>query len=160
MRRLGFLALPVLVLLAQVAFAKTVICHVPPGNPANARTLGVADAAVRAHLAHGDCLGPCPCEHCPADPAKTEPGICGCGFTEGLFNANDVGCTFCLLSAPPPELACQFFCLAPPTCFCGGEPGCCDQNPCCDDCPGPKPPECDVNTCGCDPEECCFTACP
>ena len=33
---------------------KTTICHIPPGNPANAHTMCVGNAAVPAHLAHGD----------------------------------------------------------------------------------------------------------
>jgi hypothetical protein len=50
---------------AGVAFAdgtygkKVTICHVPPGNPANAHTITVSENAVPAHLAHGDYLGPC-----------------------------------------------------------------------------------------------------
>ncbi len=37
-----------------------VLCHRPPGNPDNARTITVgSQAAVDAHLAHGDTLGPC-----------------------------------------------------------------------------------------------------
>jgi hypothetical protein len=39
---------------------KVLICHIPPGNPDNAHTISVAQAAVPAHLAHGDTLGPCP----------------------------------------------------------------------------------------------------
>jgi len=38
---------------------KTTICHLPPGNPANAHTLCVGNEAVPAHLAHGDHLGVC-----------------------------------------------------------------------------------------------------
>ncbi|MCO6491481.1 MAG: thrombospondin type 3 repeat-containing protein [Phaeodactylibacter sp.] len=38
---------------------KVTICHVPPGNPANANILCVSPNAVPAHLAHGDYLGPC-----------------------------------------------------------------------------------------------------
>ena len=35
------------------------ICHRPPGNPDNSRTITVSvDAA--AHLEHGDSCGPCP----------------------------------------------------------------------------------------------------
>ncbi len=141
MKKLGFLlslSVSLLLLGAQVAFAKTVICHVPPGNPSNQHTITVADAAVPAHLAHGDCLGPCT--------------PCGSGFC-GIPNVNCVGGTFCQSTAP----GCQFFCLGPPACLCGGTTGCCDANPCCDDCPGPKPPECNINTCGCEPATCCFT---
>ncbi len=39
--------------------AKIEICHRPPGNPGNAKTLEVAPSALRAHLAHGDTEGPC-----------------------------------------------------------------------------------------------------
>jgi hypothetical protein len=39
---------------------KTTICHIPPGNPANAHTICVGNAAVPAHLEnHGDSLGMC-----------------------------------------------------------------------------------------------------
>jgi hypothetical protein len=38
---------------------KVLICHRPPGNPENARTISVDEHAVPAHLAHGDTLGPC-----------------------------------------------------------------------------------------------------
>ncbi len=39
---------------------KVTLCHVPPGNPGNAHTISVGAAAVAAHLAHGDTVGPCP----------------------------------------------------------------------------------------------------
>lgn len=38
---------------------KTTICHVPPGNPSQARTLRVGTSAVPAHKGHGDYVGPC-----------------------------------------------------------------------------------------------------
>jgi len=38
---------------------KVTLCHIPPGNPGNAHTITVGAPAVRAHLAHGDYLGPC-----------------------------------------------------------------------------------------------------
>ena len=41
------------------ASKKVTICHIPPGNPPNAHTITVGEPAVRAHLAHGDHLGPC-----------------------------------------------------------------------------------------------------
>lgn len=39
--------------------SKVTLCHIPPGNPGNAHTIRVSRNAVRAHLAHGDTLGPC-----------------------------------------------------------------------------------------------------
>jgi hypothetical protein len=38
---------------------KVTICHIPPGNPDNAHEITVGEPAVRAHLAHGDHVGPC-----------------------------------------------------------------------------------------------------
>lgn len=39
--------------------AKITMCHLPPGNPANAHTISVGPPAFKAHLAHGDYLGAC-----------------------------------------------------------------------------------------------------
>ena len=36
-----------------------VVCHIPPGNNTNARTLRINRAALKAHLAHGDIEGGC-----------------------------------------------------------------------------------------------------
>jgi cysteine-rich repeat protein len=44
---------------------KVTLCHLPPGNPANPQTISVGEAAVAAHLAHGDQLGACQLT-CPA----------------------------------------------------------------------------------------------
>jgi len=42
--------------------SKTTVCHIPPGNPANAHTICIGNAAVPAHLQnHGDFLGTCSC---------------------------------------------------------------------------------------------------
>lgn len=38
---------------------KVAVCHVPPGNPANAHTICISENAVPAHLAHGCHLGAC-----------------------------------------------------------------------------------------------------
>lgn len=38
---------------------KTIICHIPPGNPDKAHTIRVGSPAVPAHLAHGDKIGSC-----------------------------------------------------------------------------------------------------
>lgn len=53
---------------------KTTICHVPPGNPANAHTLCIGNAAVPAHLRHHpDYLGPCHDER-PCGPSGAGGG--------------------------------------------------------------------------------------
>lgn len=38
---------------------KITICHIPPGNPTARHTITVGVPAAKAHLAHGDTLGPC-----------------------------------------------------------------------------------------------------
>jgi hypothetical protein len=38
---------------------KVDVCHIPPGNPANAHIIQVSENAVPAHLAHGDTLDEC-----------------------------------------------------------------------------------------------------
>ena len=38
---------------------KVTVCHIPPGNPANAMTKCLSIGAVPNHLAHGDYLGAC-----------------------------------------------------------------------------------------------------
>ena len=59
---------------------KVTLCHIPPGNPANAHTISVGAPAVPAHLAHGDYLGPChgpgggPPDPTPSSDAGTPGG--------------------------------------------------------------------------------------
>jgi hypothetical protein len=56
---------------------KTTICHVPPGNPANAHTLCIGNAAVPAHLGHhhGDHVGACEVEtRCPPPAGDASTG--------------------------------------------------------------------------------------
>ncbi len=48
-----------LVLSSSTSVEKVTLCHIPPGNPANAYTITVGRPAVAAHLAHGDYEGPC-----------------------------------------------------------------------------------------------------
>ena len=38
---------------------KITICHVPPGNPSNSKTLTVGESAWSAHSGHGDYRGAC-----------------------------------------------------------------------------------------------------
>jgi hypothetical protein len=50
---------------------KVLMCHVPPGNPANAHTISISANAVPAHLAHGDVVGSC-------------GAVCGSGKTDDI----------------------------------------------------------------------------
>ncbi len=50
---------------------KAEICHIPPGNPDNAKTLSVSVNAVAAHLAHGDSEGACGTSVAGPDPADS-----------------------------------------------------------------------------------------
>ena len=60
---------------------KTTICHIPPGNPANAHTICVGNAAVPAHVNnHGDSIGACMNETpCPPPPPTGTGGATGGG---------------------------------------------------------------------------------
>src|SRR5262245_58203317 len=54
---------------------KTTICHIPPGNPANAHTLCIGNAAVQPHLDnHGDFLGTCTCTGGGGDAGVDDAG--------------------------------------------------------------------------------------
>jgi len=53
---------------------KVTLCHIPPGHPGNAHTITVGEAAVRAHLAHGDHLG-----ECPTGCGQQNPSFCDDG---------------------------------------------------------------------------------
>ena len=59
--------------------AKATICHIPPGNPANAQTISVNENAVPAHLAHGDHTGACS----PTDPGGLLPRDCAARANNG-----------------------------------------------------------------------------
>lgn len=55
---------------------KVLICHIPPGNPANAHTICVGKAATEPHVSHhGDTLGACATEPNPPpdDPPPPPP---------------------------------------------------------------------------------------
>ena len=73
---------------------KAKVCHIPPGNPANAHTIIVGIAAVKAHLAHGDVLGACAVEggetvviDCGKGPG--DHGTKGGGHVEGPGKPGD-----------------------------------------------------------------------
>jgi hypothetical protein len=73
---------------------KTTICHIPPGNPANAHTICVGNAAVPAHVNnHGDTIGACvtetPCPP-PPPPGSGSGGASG-GGAAGAPGGGSVG---------------------------------------------------------------------
>ena len=74
----AFLVFAATAAIPRVAAATSVpVCHVPPGNSANAHVITVGEAALPAHLAHGDSIGP----------------SCGCQATEGAScGANQAPC--------------------------------------------------------------------
>jgi len=73
---------------------KTTICHIPPGNPANAHTLCIGNAGVPAHLRnHGDYLGVCH-DETPCPPPATGPGGSnGGGGPAGTSGGGNAGTT-------------------------------------------------------------------
>ena len=50
----AFLVFAAIAAIPRVAAATVPVCHVPPGNQANAHIINVGETAVPAHLAHGD----------------------------------------------------------------------------------------------------------
>ena len=56
---------------------KVTICHIPPGNTANAHTITIAEQAVGKHLEHGDTLGSC--EVPPPPPLALDHFMCYIG---------------------------------------------------------------------------------
>ena len=54
---------------------KALVCHVPPGNPANAHTICVGKPAVKAHLKnHPDSEGSCDGEQTVVDAGTPDEG--------------------------------------------------------------------------------------
>ncbi|RKH73243.1 hypothetical protein [Corallococcus aberystwythensis] len=51
---------------------RVTLCHIPPGNHANAHTITVGAPAMAAHLHHGDTLGACD----DGGEAPTDGGTC------------------------------------------------------------------------------------
>jgi hypothetical protein len=71
----------------KVGNDKVQICHRPPGNPDNRKTLSIGASAVQAHLAHGDTEGPCEGDAGEGD-GHGKPGAKGGGPGKGGGAAN------------------------------------------------------------------------
>ena len=68
--------------------SKVSVCHLPPGNPANAHTLVVGAPAVDAHLRHGDTLGACGA----ADGGSADGGAGDAGADAGACLPSGASC--------------------------------------------------------------------
>jgi hypothetical protein len=55
---------------------KQLVCHIPPGNPANMHTICVSVNAVQTHVTHhGDPVGPCAVDLPVADAGTSNPPV-------------------------------------------------------------------------------------
>jgi hypothetical protein len=70
----GLVVLPPPAAKADSGNFKVDVCHIPPGNPANAHTINVSIFAVPAHLAHGDSIGQCEPTPTPTPSPTPDPG--------------------------------------------------------------------------------------
>jgi hypothetical protein len=103
----------------QVAGGKITICHVPPGNPANAHTLTVGGPAWNGHRNHkGDYMGPCAGGPDGGVPPPPPP-------PDGEPTTPDAGTPPPPPPPPPPGPTC-----APVGGTCGGSVTCCDGLQC------------------------------
>lgn len=98
---------------------KVTVCHIPPGNPANAHTIRVGQPAVRAHLKHGDRLGACEGDT-EADGGTTDPGGGTGGGDAGTPDAGTGGGSGGGTGTPDAGPTC-----APQGSACGDTAGCC-----------------------------------
>lgn len=72
---------------------KVTICHFPPGNPANYRTIRVSEHAVKAHVRHhgdliGDCATVCDDNNACTNDSLPTPGGCVHTPIAGCCNTN------------------------------------------------------------------------
>jgi cysteine-rich repeat protein len=88
---------------------KVTLCHFPAGNPANLQTILVSEAAVPAHIAHGDLVGACTTVACPS--SCDDGNLCtsdSCG-TDGQCVNSPVSCdddVICTLDVCDPNVGC------------------------------------------------------
>ena len=71
--------------------SKTTVCHIPPGNPANAHTICVGNDAVPAHLDHGDFVGTCICDGTGSGSGSDGGSGSGSGTDTGSGGGSDSG---------------------------------------------------------------------
>ncbi|MCP3136122.1 hypothetical protein [Pyxidicoccus xibeiensis] len=98
---------------------KITICHIPPGNPANAHTITVGLPALKAHLKHGDTQGACGGD---ADGGSGEPDA-GSGEPDAGGGEPDAGSGEPDAGSGEPDAGSA---CAPVGSTCGGGVTCCD----------------------------------
>ena len=83
------------------------VCHTPPGNSANAHVITVGEAALPAHLAHGDFVAPsCACSATEGTPCGTNQAPC-CAGLKCVADLTGFSCKAGSSSSPlPPGNAC------------------------------------------------------
>ncbi|MBW6461410.1 MAG: T9SS type A sorting domain-containing protein [Bacteroidales bacterium] len=64
---------------------KVALCHCPPGNPNNCKTLCIGMDDVAEHLAHGDLLAPCGTDHNCTDFKTTPVEAIHTEYAEDMF---------------------------------------------------------------------------
>lgn len=85
---LGFMALASA---PAMAGEEVCLCHIPPGNPDNPKTLCVGEPAARTHLRHGDSLGEC----VTGSPEPEAESSCSDGLdddADGMIDCQDPEC--------------------------------------------------------------------
>jgi slime mold repeat-containing protein len=120
---------------AETLRGKTTVCHVPPGNPANAMTICVGGTAPAAHLANhpGDHLGPCanPCPNgCDDGNACTTDT---CGATGCVHSEPAQGCCNTAADCPDDGDVCTTATCTANVCGTAPVSGCCNLDTDCAD---------------------------
>jgi hypothetical protein len=108
--------------------SKVTICHIPPGNPANAHTITISLSALKAHQKHGDTVGACGSDggtgEVDAGPGGTDAGPGGVDAGPGGTDAGPGG-----VDAGPGGTDAGSEC-APVGSTCGAGVVCCDGLSC------------------------------
>ena len=111
---------------------KVAICHVPPGNPANAHTIVISKNALETHLdRHNDYIGMCGCGE------EEDPGDGDDGTDPGPTEPNEPIEPYepTPIEPTPSDPADGGFCDGMPTCAidsdCGNQQACDDLTNCC-----------------------------
>lgn len=119
---------------AAAQAGKTVICHVPPGNPGNVQKISVGNPSLTAHLAHGDSIyGGC----CTDSDCAAMTGACGVLVGCLIDDDNVSACvyqtdnSYCADACGDLE-CCEGYCADSFICAVRGKPGaeCNDGNAC------------------------------